>query len=79
MELISKEKMLEKLAMLPADQFYNLASIKNFIKAEEEAVVRCRDCKHHTAPWYCEAWNNSPGFPAVGGNGFCFLGERREE
>lgn len=35
MELVSKEKMLEKLAMLPADQFYNVASIRNFIKAEE--------------------------------------------
>lgn len=80
MELISKEKMLEKLAMLPADQFYNLASIRNFIKAEEEAVVRCRDCKHSVS-WYrdrrlCYMWSET-GI-AVFEDGFCNYGGRKE-
>lgn len=41
-------------------------------------LVRCRDCKHYTELWYCEAWNNSPGFPMVNENGFCSYGERKD-
>jgi hypothetical protein len=42
------------------------------------AIIRCKDCKHYTSMWYCEAWNNSPGFPAVRDDMFCSLAERRD-
>lgn len=42
-------------------------------------IVRCKDCKYHSHPWYCEAWNNSPGFPAVSDDMFCSLAERRTD
>lgn len=42
-------------------------------------VIRCKDCKYYMGNWYCEAWNNSPGFPAVDGNMFCSMGERKDE
>ena len=42
-------------------------------------LIRCKDCKYHTHMWYCEAWNNSPGFPAVSDDMFCSLAERTEE
>lgn len=41
-------------------------------------LVRCKDCKYYMGNWYCEAWNNSPGFPAVDDDMFCSLAERRE-
>ena len=37
MELIDKEKLLQKLESCQADQFFNVASIRNFIR-EEPAV-----------------------------------------
>ena len=40
-------------------------------------IVRCKDCKYYTGNWYCSAWNNSPGFPAVGGEMFCSMGETK--
>ena len=46
--------------------------------ADVVEVVRCKDCKYYTHMWYCEAWNNSPGFPAVSDDMFCSLAERRE-
>ena len=45
----------------------------------EPEIIRCKDCKYHTHMWYCEAWNNSPGFPAVSDEMFCSLAERRED
>ena len=49
-------------------------------KAEAQAeIVRCKDCKYHLHPWYCEAWNNSPGFPAVSDDMFCSMAERRTD
>lgn len=40
-------------------------------------IIRCRDCSHfHEYEWYCDAWNNSPGFPKVTEDGFCDLAER---
>ena len=42
-------------------------------------VVRCKDCKYYSHPWYCEAWNNSPGFPAVSDEMFCSMAERRTD
>ena len=39
-------------------------------------VVRCKDCVHYKGHWYCETWNNSPGFPAVKEDGFCNMAER---
>ena len=45
----------------------------------EPQIVQCKDCKYYSHPWYCEAWNNSPGFPAVSDDMFCSLAERREQ
>lgn len=84
MELVSKQKMLEKLAMLPADQFYNVASIRNFIKAENEAVVRCKDCKYkcetEDGEWnpediVCSYWDTD----GLVWNDYCSYAERKEE
>lgn len=76
MTLISKEKMLEKLAMLPADQFYNLASIRNFIKAEAEAVIRCGDCEHRNGD-YCHRYHD--GYAAfIHHDDYCNYAEREE-
>ena len=51
--------------------------IKKLPSAQSE-IIRCKDCKYYMGNWYCEAWNNSPGFPAVDGNMFCSMGERKE-
>ena len=40
-------------------------------------VIRCKECVHYKGHWYCDAWNNSPGFPAVTEDGFCNMAERR--
>ena len=42
-------------------------------------VIRCKDCVHYKGHWYCETWNNSPGFPAVKEDGFCNMAERRTD
>ena len=42
-------------------------------------IIRCKDCKWHTASWYCEMWDNTPGFPAVTDDCFCFMAERGED
>lgn len=39
-------------------------------------LIRCKDCVHYKGHWYCETWNNSPGFPAVTEDGFCNMAER---
>ena len=44
-----------------------------------EEIIHCEDCKFHTDLWYCEAWNNSPGFPMVEDDGYCWLGKPKEE
>lgn len=57
-----------------------LLSIDRNIKALPSAqpeVIRCKDCKYYSHPWHCEAWNNSPGFPAVSDEMFCSMAERR--
>ncbi len=75
--LISKESLLGKLEQLPPDQFYNIASIRNFIKAEEEAVVRCKDCKHFCkddVATYC-----APMGMEMQPNDYCSYAERKEE
>ena len=53
--------------------------IREALKDAQPEVIRCKDCKYHTHMWYCEAWNNSPGFPAVSDDMFCSLAERRED
>lgn len=45
----------------------------------ESQIVQCKDCKYYSPPWYCEAWNNSPGFPAVSDEMFCSMAERRTD
>ena len=42
-------------------------------------VIRCKECVHYKGRWYCDAWNNSPGFPAVTEDGFCNMAERRTD
>ena len=42
-------------------------------------VIRCKECVHYKGHWYCETWNNSPGFPAVKEDGFCNMAERRTD
>lgn len=42
-------------------------------------VIRCKECVHYKGHWYCETWNNSPGFPAVTEDGFCNMAERRTD
>lgn len=56
-----------------------LEEIRKAPTVDAEPVVRCKDCKHYTSMWYCEAWNNSPGFPAVRDDMFCSLAERRDD
>lgn len=42
-------------------------------------LIRCKDCKHRLSSLYCEAWNNSPGFPCIGDEMFCSMAERRTD
>ena len=42
-------------------------------------IIRCKDCKHRLSSLYCEAWNNSPGFPCIPDDGYCHLAERRTD
>lgn len=60
------------------DEEIAVIAIKDLPSVQPE-IIRCKDCKYHTHMWYCEAWNNSPGFPAVSDDMFCSLAERREE
>lgn len=46
---------------------------------DKDTLVRCRDCKHRLSSLYCEAWNNSPGFPCIGDEMFCSMAERRTD
>ena len=56
-----------------------IIDLKNIPRVEVEPVIRCKDCVHYKGHWYCEAWNNSPGFPAVKEDGFCNMAERRDD
>ena len=47
------------------------------MKGGQPEIIRCRDCKHRLSSLYCEAWNNSPGFPYIGDEMFCSMAERR--
>jgi len=40
-------------------------------------IIRCKNCEHRKSSLYCEAWNNSPGFPCIPDDGYCWLYERR--
>lgn len=75
MSLISQERLLEKLDHCQADQFYNVASIRNFIREEPEAVVRCVDCKSFDPEnYYCYTFRS-----AINPDGFCSRAERKED
>lgn len=57
-------------------------AILNMLKAlppEQPEIIRCKDCKHRLSSLYCEAWNNSPGFPCIGDEMFCSMAERRTD
>ena len=83
-DLISRQELLESIErisvkgnVLDDDWIYRF--IKEFPSAQPE-IIRCKDCKYaHLGSWYCEAWNNSPGFPVVQEDGFCWLAERKEK
>ena len=55
---------------------YVRQAIEDLPSAQQE-IIRCRDCKHRLSSLYCEAWNNSPGFPCIGDEMFCSMAERR--
>ena len=42
-------------------------------------IHRCETCEHRKSSLYCDAWNNSPGFPCVPDDGYCWLYERRTD
>jgi len=48
-------------------------------EVKTEPLVRCRDCENYDPPYYCKAWNNTPGWPKVEDDCFCFLAERRQQ
>lgn len=52
--------------------------LKRLPSIDAVPVIRCKGCKHYMGNWYCDAWNNSPGFPAVQDDMFCSLAEGRE-
>lgn len=56
--------------------WYAFHQIKNLPSVQPE-IIRCRDCIYYSGPWYCEYWNNSPGFPEVKEDGFCNAAERK--
>ena len=66
---------------LPDDWVEQIVNrLRNDPEAEWVEIIRCKDCEHYRpANWYCEAWNNSPGFPAVNDEMFCSIAERRAE
>lgn len=73
-------KLAEKGILVSNGNYKSVVSAINAIPAADVVeVVRCKDCKYYTHMWYCEAWNNSPGFPAVSDDMFCSLAERRED
>lgn len=84
MILISQERLLEKLDHCSADQFFNIASIRNFIREEPEAVVRCKDCKYkcetEDGEWnpedvVCSYWDTD----GLEENDYCSYAERKED
>ena len=46
-------------------------------KPQTPDAVHCKDCKYYTQHWYCEVWNNTPGFPAVTDEMSCSMAERK--
>ena len=54
-------------------------AIKKLPPVDAVPVIRCKECVHYKGHWYCETWNNSPGFPAVKEDGFCNMAERRTD
>lgn len=60
----------------PASVWYAFHQIKD-LPSEQPEIIRCRDCIYYSDPWYCEYWNNSPGFPEVKEDGYCNAAERK--
>lgn len=94
MDLISRKAAIDaltrKMVSIPTAGEKDLMGDVNRIRAEDISVIRrlpsaqpdiirCKDCKYYSHPWYCEAWNNSPGFPAVSDDMFCSMAERRTD
>lgn len=65
---------------LPDDWVEQIVNrLRNDPEADWKEIIHCKDCKYYSHPWYCEAWNNSPGFPAVSDEMFCSMAERRTD
>lgn len=47
------------------------------MKGGQPEIIRCKDCKHRISSLYCEAWNNSPGFPCIPDDGYCWMHDER--
>ena len=78
MTLEEAKKELEKFVKLKTTQ--RPAFLDVILEGlDYEELVRCKDCIHHTGHWFCDAWFNSPGFPIVKDDGFCWMAEKREE
>lgn len=81
MSLISQERLLEKLDHCQADQFFNIASIRNFIREEPEAVVRCKDCEYWDTDWQPHGTGHFCAMIDLVTNSlfYCAEGERKED
>ena len=78
-ELATGEQKGKYVTISSAITYLGAKQILEELPSAQPEITKCKDCKYHTHMWYCEAWNNSPGFPAVSDDMFCSLAERREE
>ena len=79
-DLISRKTAIDAvLGVIPYDEYWKeqIEKAVNALPSAQTEIIRCKDCKYHTHMWNCEAWNNSPGFPAVSDDMFCSMAERR--
>ena len=56
-----------------------IAEVIGTLPSTQPKVNKCGTCKYYKGHWYCEAWNNSPGFPAVDADMYCSMWEERSE
>lgn len=59
--------------------FEAITDMLKTLPSVQPEIIRCKDCKHRLNSLYCEAWNNSPGFPCIGDEMFCSMAERRTD
>lgn len=78
-DIVSKASLLRKLESVPIDQFFNITSIRNFINAEPEAIVRCGECKYRYQDGSGCDLDMFKGYSAIKSDWFCSKAERKEE